>query len=208
MIRKNTWITLAVFAGVLIAALAIGRLRQDEAVPTPVPAPNPLWAVESTDIVGLTVEDLQAGTILQLERDPEDLWRIVLPESLPADPSRVERAMSWLAAPTPRAELLDELDLAAFELDEPHYRVEIVLASGERHEFEVGRQAPTGDSHYVSTPGRTGVQIMSIVGLNEVLTLANDILPTATPEPTATSTPAPVSEETPEATSEAGGSAP
>ena len=208
MIRRNTWITLGVFAAVLVATLTIGRLQQDEAVPTPAPAPEPLWEVGSADIVGLTVEALKAGTILQLQRDPEDLWRIVLPESLPADASRVERAVAWLAAPTPRAELLDELDLAAFELDEPHFRVEIVLASGERHGFEVGRQAPTGDSRYVFTPGRAGVQIMSIAGLDEVLTLASDILPTATPEPTVTSTAVPDIEATSEATSETGGSAP
>ena len=184
MIRRNTWITLGAFGVVLIAAILVRQRQQAEPEPTPSASLEPLWQVESSAIASLTVEDLQAGTVLQLERDPEDLWQIVLPEALPADPARVERAVSWLSAPTPRAELLDPLDLGAFELDQPQYRVEIVLRSGERHEFSVGRASPTGDSRYASTPGRPGVQILSLVGLEEVLNLATDLLPTATPEPT------------------------
>jgi len=191
MIRRNTWITLGVFGVVLIAAIFVRLRQQAEPEPTPAASLEPLWQVESSEIATLTVEDLQAGTVLQLERDPEDLWQIVLPEALPADPGRVERAVSWISAPTPRAEVLAALDLTAFELDQPHYRVEIVLRDGERHEFSVGRTSPTGDSRYASTPDRPGVQILSLVGLEEVLNLAADLLPTPTPEPTPSPSPAP-----------------
>jgi len=184
MIRRNTWITLGVFGLVLVAAILVRQQQQAEPTPTPSASIAPFWQVESSEIVSLTVEDLQAGTVLQLERDPEDLWQIVVPETLPADPARVERAVAWLSAPTPRAEVLDAIDLTAFELDQPQFRVEIVLSNGERHEFSVGRPAPTGDSRYASSPGRAGVQILSLVGLEEVLNLAADLLPTPTPEPT------------------------
>ncbi|MGH2620599.1 MAG: DUF4340 domain-containing protein, partial [Anaerolineales bacterium] len=116
-----------------------------------------------------------------------------------ADPARVERAMSWISAPTPRAELLEALDLTAFELDQPQFRVEIVLKNGERHEFSVGRASPTGDSRYASSPDRAGVQILSLVGLEEVLNLAADLLPTPTPTvtPSPTVDPAAVTTPTP-----------
>ena len=199
MIRRNTWITLAAFGVVLIAAILVRQGQQAEPEPTPSASLEPLWQVESSEIVSLTVEDLQAGTVLQLERDPEDLWQIVLPETLPADPARVERAVSWISAPTPRAEVLEALDLTAFELDQPHYRVEIVLKNGERHEFSVGRVSPTGDSRYASSPDRPGVQILSLVGLEEVLNLATDLLPTPTPTvtPSPTLDPAAVTTPTP-----------
>ncbi len=197
MIRRNTWITLWAFGVVLFVALFVRVRQQAEPGPTPSASPEPLWQVESGEIASLTIEDLQAGTVLQLERDPEELWQIVLPEPLPADPARVERAVSWISAPAPRAELLDTLDLAAFELDQPQYRVEIVLKSGERHEFSVGRVSPTGDSRYASSPGRPGVQILSLVGLEEVLNLAADLLPTPTPTVTPTPTPDPALVVTP-----------
>lgn len=197
MIRRNTWITLGVFGVVLIGAILVRQRQQAEPTPTPSASLEPLWQVESSDIVGLTVEDLQAGTVLLLERDPEDLWQIVLPETLPADPARVERAVAWLSAPTPRAEVLDSIDLTAFELDQPEFRVEIVLSNGERHEFSVGRQSPTGDSRYASSPGRLGVQILSLVGLEEVLNLAIDLLPTPTPTMTPSPSPEPGATSTP-----------
>lgn len=197
MIRRNTWITLGVFGLVLVAAILVRQRQQAEPAPTPSASLEPLWQVESSDIVGLTVEDLQAGTVLQLERDPEDLWQIVLPETLPADPARVERAVAWLSAPTPRAEVLDSIDLTAFALDQPEFRVEIVLSNGERHEFSVGRQSPTGDSRYASSPGRLGVQILSLVGLEEVLNLAIDLLPTPTPTMTPSPSPEPGATITP-----------
>jgi hypothetical protein len=197
MIRRNTWITLGVFALVLVAAILVRQRQQAEPPPTPSASLEPLWQVESSEIVGLTVEDLQAGTVLQLERDPEDLWQIVLPETLPADPARVERAVAWLSAPTPRAEVLDAIDLTAFELVRPQFRVEIVLSNGERHEFSVGRPAPTGDSRYASSPGRPGVQILSLVGLEEVLNLAIDLLPTPTPTMTPSPSPEPGATITP-----------
>ena len=197
MIRRNTWITLGVFGLVLVAAILVRQREQAEPTPTRSASLEPLWQVESSDIVSLTVEDLRAGTVLQLERDPEDLWQIVLPETLPADPARVERAVAWLSAPTPRAEVLDSIDLTAFALDQPEFRVEIVLSNGERHEFSVGRQSPTGDSRYASSPGRLGVQILSLVGLEEVLNLAIDLLPTPTPTMTPSPSPEPAETITP-----------
>jgi len=197
MIRRNTWITLGVFGLVLVAAILVRQRQQAEPTPTPSASLEPLWRVESSDIVSLTVEDLRAGTVLQLERDSEDLWRIVEPETLPADPARVERAVAWLSSPTPRAEVLDAIDLTAFALDQPEFRVEIVLSNGERHEFSVGRQSPTGDSRYASSPGRVGVQILSLVGLEEVLNLASDLLPTPTPTITPSPSPEPGATITP-----------
>jgi hypothetical protein len=95
----------------------------------------------------------------------------------------VERALSWLASPAPRAELPDAIDLEPFQLDEPNYRVEITLRDGRTLGFLVGREAPTGGSRYVSLAGRAGVLVVSSFGLDEVLTLQRDLLPTPTPSP-------------------------
>jgi hypothetical protein len=205
MIRRTTWITLGVFGALLVAALVVRQQLESQPTPTVSPPPEPLWRVESADIATLTVENLKAGTVLQLTRDAGDLWQIVLPQAQPADAARVERAVAWVAAPTPRAALPDALQLADYGLEDPEFRVEIVMVSGERHEFSVGRTSPTGDSRYATTPGRSGVQILSLVGLEEVLNLEADLLPTATPEPTATPTPVPEAAQTVSATPTAEG---
>ena len=196
MIRKTTWIVLAAFGVVLLAAWLLNSSRDESAPVETTPTPQPLWTVASEEIVGLMVEDLDAGETIELERDPESLWQIVSPQPEAADPARVERAVSWLASPAPRAEILEATDLKPFQLDEPSYRIEVRLRDGSRQSFSVGREAPTGGSRYVSMAGRVGVLVVSSFGLDEVLTLHRDLLPTPTPEPTVEPTVAP-SEQAP-----------
>lgn len=189
MIRRNTWIAVGALAMLVVVAVTLGRGVPERPEQTPTAAPEPIWELESTDIVGMVVEDLRQLEVLELTRDEEDLWRMLRPEQMPVDASRVERAASWLSSPTPRAELFDSLDLSAFELDEPHYRIEIVTRSGDHYSLDVGREAPTGGSRYATSEDRLGVLVMSTAGLDEVLDLQSDLMPTPTPEPTPAVTP-------------------
>ena len=191
MIRKTTWIVLATFGVVLLVAFLLNSSRDESGPVETTPTPQPLWTVASQDIVGLMVEDLEAGETIELERDPVDLWKIVSPRPGAADPARVERAIGWLPSPAPRAEIPEATDLQPFQLDEPSYRIEVRLAGGSNLSFSVGREAPTGGSRYVSMAGRVGVLVVSSFGLDEVLTLHRDLLPTPTPEPTVEPTVAP-----------------
>jgi len=191
MIRKTTWIALTAFGVVLLAAFLLNANRDESAPADTTPTPQPLWTVASEDIIGLRVEDLEAGETIELERDLEALWRIASPQPGPADAARVERAVSWLASPAPRAEIPEATDLQPFQLDEPSYRIEVRLRDGSTQSFSVGREAPTGGSRYVSISGRVGVLVVSSFGLDDVLTLHRDLLPTPTPEPTVEPTEAP-----------------
>ncbi len=182
MIRKNTWILLAAFVIVLAGYLLWGSVGSDISSVEVTPSPEPLWTVLSEEIVGLVVEDLEADLVLELHRDEEELWRAVEPELEPVDAARVERAVSWLASPSPRAEIADATDLTAFRLDPPLYRIELLLMDGTRLSFQAGRESPTGGSRYVSVSDRPGVFTFSNYGLDEVLTLREDLLATPTAE--------------------------
>lgn len=198
MIRRQTGIVVLVFFAVLIVALVIARPEAAELDQTPTAAPEPVWSIESSDIVGITVESLREEQILTLEREEGVLWRMTQPQAMAVDAARVERAASWLAEPSPRAEIFDALDLSAFELDEPHYRITVQTAQGGSLELTVGREAPTGGSRYAQFNDRLGVLVFSTVGLDEVLQLGPELIPTPTPEPTPTLT------ETPDPTPQPG----
>ena len=186
MIRKKTWILLASFGVVLAAYLVFDAVQSDGLSVEVTPSPEPLWSVASEDIVGVVVEDLEALESLELMRDEEQLWQIIEPDLGPADAARVERAVSWLTSPSPRSEILDVPDLAAFQLEAPLFRVELLMADGEKLSFDIGRESPTGGARYVSVPGRPGVFTFSTFGLDEVLTLREDLLATPTVEPALT----------------------
>jgi len=171
MVRRNTWIALAVFAAVVLSAVILNQTQKEQPPPAVTPEPDPLWSIQSADIVALTVEDLAASNVLQFERSVEYLWRMVGQEPGEADVASVERAVSWLSAPSPRDQLTNFDDLSDFQLDAPDYRVEIELASGDRLSFTVGRETPTGGSRYIASPNAEGIWIVSSLGLDEVLGL-------------------------------------
>jgi len=171
MIRRNTWIAVGIFAIVVVLALLLNQTNESPTALEPISTPTPLWSVSPEEIVAIIVEERVTGTVLEVERNVEDLWRMTRPDQAPADAARIERAASWLSAPTPQAQLFDVEDLSEFRLDSPDYRIQLLLSNGRQLRLSVGREAPTGGSRYVISPEMEGVLIMSTLGLDEVLSL-------------------------------------
>ena len=171
MIRQTTWIAIGGLGAVVILALVLSQSGRPEDVPEPTPAPQALWAVPANEIAVITIEDRNEGRVLEFERTAEELWKVTGPVEGPADVAQVERAASWLASPSPRAQILDVGSVEQFGLVPPAYRIRILLANGTQFEFSVGRETPTGSSRYAISPGIEGVVIMSSLGLDEVLGL-------------------------------------
>jgi hypothetical protein len=181
---------LGVFAVVLGAALLWTRSRSArgaEVAADAVPTLEPLWSVATTDIVGLRVEDLKTGTVVEVHRGDEGTpWRMVEPEEGIADASRVEWAITALTFPRPVG-ILDRPDnLEPFGLAGPSQLVTVYLADNLTRSFEIGRISPAGGVFYVLVPGTDGIVMLDEYSLSDVLSLLEVIpyAPTATPEPT------------------------
>jgi hypothetical protein len=188
MIRRNTWITLAVFLVLLGFAYWWTRLRPEgvgmaEATPTQAP----LWDVPAEEIVGITVEYLTTGDVAELEREDDGSWALIRPEEGTITQDRAQQAVDWLAAPRPRTTIPDPSDLLDFGLAEPTHRVTIRLADGSTRALEVGAETPIGTTQYLRLPDQPTVLVVSKYGLDGVLGLLEDVL--ATPTPTVTDTP-------------------
>jgi hypothetical protein len=188
MIRRNTWITLAVFIVLLGFAYWWTRLRPEgmgaaEATPTQAP----LWDVSGEDIVGITVEYLTTGDVVELEWQDDGTWALIQPEEGSLTQDRALQAVDWLEAPRPRTTIPDPGDLLDFGLAEPTHRVTIRLADGSTRALEVGAETPIGTTQYLRLPDQATVLVVSKYGLEGVLGLLEDAL--ATPTPTVTETP-------------------
>jgi len=190
MIRRSTWILLAAFALVLGGAMLWTRLRPapgsaDAADATP--TLEPLWSIPTTDILGLRVEDLKTGAIVEVRRgDEETPWRMVEPDEGAADAARVEWAITALVSPRPQATLPLPDDLGPFGLAEPSQRVTVFMAGSLTRSFEIGRISPAGGVFYVTVPGRAEIVMLNQYSLTDVLSLLYELPypPTGTPEPT------------------------
>jgi hypothetical protein len=198
MIRRGTWIVLAVFVGLLGVYLWWSQQPATAPEGEATPTPGPLWSVTAEQIQKIEVEGLEAGLQVVAQRQAGVGWAVIEPEGAVQDAGRVERAATWLLAPIPRAEIGPQEDLEPFGLAEPSYKVTVTLSGGTELVLEIGRETPTGGSRYVNFAGREGVLVFTQAGLDEVLGLLSDLIPTPTPivPPTATRTAVP-GEDTP-----------
>ena len=190
MIRRSTWILVAVFVLVLAGAVIWTRAAGDRASiasADATPTPAPLWSVAATEIVGLRVEDLGSGEVVEVRRGDEHTpWRLVEPAVGPADAGRVEWVITALVSPRPEGILEMPADLGPFGLAEPAQRVTVFLGDDLTRSFEIGRVSPAGGVFYVLVPGTDGIVMLNEYSLSDVLSLVDEIpyAPTATPEPT------------------------
>ncbi|MGH2605421.1 MAG: DUF4340 domain-containing protein [Anaerolineales bacterium] len=198
MIRRGTWIVLAVFVGLLGVYLWWSQQAATPPEGEATPTPGPLWSVTAEQIQKIEVEDLQAELRVVAQRQAGVGWAVIEPEGAVQDAGRVERAATWLLAPVPRAEIGPQEDLEPFGLVEPSYKVTVTLSGGTELVLDIGRETPTGSSRYVNFAGREGVLVFSQAGLDEVLGLLDDLIAPPTPivPPTATRTEVP-GEDTP-----------
>lgn len=190
MIRRSTWVLLAAFALVLGGAMIWTRSRPvsgSTTNPEATPTLQPLWSVAATDIVGVRVENLQTGTVVEVRRgDEQTPWKLVAPENVAADASRLEWAVTSLVSPRPQGILDLPADLEPFGLAQPAQRVTVFLAGNVARSLEVGRVSPAGGVFYVLSPGTDGILLLNEYSLSDVLSLIEDIpyAATPTPEPT------------------------
>jgi hypothetical protein len=213
MIRRGTWITLAVFVVFAGAAVLWTRYKPVPTVVggTPTVTPEPLWTLGEGDIVGLRLEDLTANKTVEVKRSADGGWEMVQPTAGPADSARVEQAVAALIEPFPRETLPAPADLSPFGLAKPDRRLTLSLKDGVSRSVSIGRVSPTGGTIYVQLPGRSDVLLMSQPALQDVLGLLDDppFPPTATAPPgtapvvprasaTATETPVPGPSATPQ----------
>ncbi len=199
MIRRPTWVLLAIFGLSLIFAIWWVRSREEplgfEPTADVTPPPALLWELAPEQIVGIRIEPAENGEVVEAERDEEALWVLISPEAPLADVARIERAVTWLQAPQPRGEIFDPGNLADFGLDPPQATIRVRLADGSERVLLVGRDAPTGNAVYALIPGSESILLFSPFGIEEVTGML-ETPPIATP--TATPTETAVPEGTPE----------
>lgn len=186
MIRRSTWIALIVFAVALAGAIWYARSGGSSAQSADAtPTAAPLWSFASRDIMSLKIEDLETGDIVQAHRNASPGWVLDQPKDL-ADVGRLEIAADTLASLVP-SDSSPDADLAAFELDNPSFRITVGLRDGSSDQLLVGQTSPTGDVVYVKLPSSGTVYFVSSYTLGNVTAMAGSPpIATATPRPTLT----------------------
>lgn len=150
MIKRTTWIVVAVFLAALAAAVYLEqRPPAPEAAPTAAAALPNLLPVTMSEISGLRLEETFTGEAVELRLDEQGAWQLLEPADGPADPTEVESFLGTLTSLVAQTSLEPAASLAIFGLAEPAYRLSLEITAGERLTVLVGDQTPTASGYYV-----------------------------------------------------------
>ncbi len=196
MIKRPTWILLAILALVVVAYFVIknrSSTTSTEATPT---APGSNFLVTQADgtLQSLRISD-QQNRAVQMQRDTSGTWIITLPTPGAADQALAAAAETQVGALRIVTTLDSQLNLADAGLDSPAYTIELTFASGIKHVIEVGTTTPTNSGYYVRYDAGN-LYVVSQPGISALLNLltAPPFAATETPLPTITETPTPTLE--------------
>jgi hypothetical protein len=179
MIRRSTWVTLGIFAIVLVAAIIIRQTGQKAAADaTPTPGSAYLFSAQDSAIIGLRITDTDENSVA-VQRAEDGSWSLI---------QLVSQAESLRVVST----LDTRPELTAIGLEPPQYRVAVTLADGQQQAAEIGSTTPTSSGYYARLEGGD-LQVVSKTGLDSLVGMLTDppIAPTPTPETSSTETPQP-----------------
>lgn len=187
MVKRQTWILLAVF--VILIGLAFFWTRyqneQKKANSTLTPTPTQvIFTVDSATVASMMITDNATGNIVIMARDETGQWTLVEPQSEYTDVAKIESAMTQLTSLRVTSSLATSNNLAEYGLEQPAYTITLNVNDGVPMVANVGSATATSNGYYVLVPG--GVpQIVSKYSLDAVLKLLTDP-PLATPTSMAT----------------------
>jgi hypothetical protein len=181
MIRKETWIVLALFAAALAGLLLWQRYGQPagaEETTTPEAATN---LFDYPDEALQTVRLERLGDRVAEFRRAGGEWHIAEPPGLPGDSAALATALGQLQFVSGQ-KLENTPEMEAMGLSKPVYRLRLTLADGAEQTAYIGKMTPTGGGYYALGSDQQ-VYVVNSYSLDPILQLIDEppLQPTATP---------------------------
>jgi hypothetical protein len=193
MIRRTTWILLAIFIVLLGVVLILQRTEKTQIeettelpvldLDTPVPAKNLFEFPAGEAILGLLIKGAD-GTLVEVQRPNESAdWVLVNPQG-EADLERIGQAVSQIGSIQISSTLPAELELDAVGLDQPAYTLRVSLSNGKKITAYIGDITISNSSYYARLAGGSPV-VVGKYTVDQIVNLLTTppIAPSPTPSP-------------------------
>ena len=192
MIRRSTWIVVAIFL-VLLGFLLYWQYWQPAAsadaaltaAPT-VEAKAPIFDLPAdSTIVGVRVEGAAGNFVVVTREDEESEWDLLEPPHPDkTDNQKVQTMVDQLVAMRESSSLEAAPSLDVTGLESPSYTITLTLQNGQQKKLFIGDKTITGNTYYVRVEGGTP-QVVNQYSVDAALNMLTNLplLPTPTPEP-------------------------
>ena len=191
MIKRNTWILLAVFVVVLGAAYGIQQTNLFGPQVSPTATPNPsLLDLTNNQVSGIQLVD-QHGLNVVVKLGSNKQWSIVQPPDSQISQGNVQEILSELGGIAIQSTILNPLPLDSTGLQLPTYTLTLTYASGQTHIIKVGSLTATKSGYYIQLDSGNTV-IVNQSGVDSIIEMLKSVTYTPTPtNPPETATPIP-----------------
>ena len=189
MIKRSTWILLAVLALVIASYFIIKKNSPKSSQTTPTSQSSTyLFTSANGTLQSLQISDAQ-GNMVRIQRDLTKVWVITAPTNAKADQGLAGAAESQVGALQILTSLDTSPDLSAIKLATPAYIIDVAFDNGTQHKLEIGSLTPTNSGYYVRYDSGK-IMVISQSGIDSLLNLLKSppYPPTPTPETTETPT--------------------
>jgi hypothetical protein len=187
MIKRPTLLMLFVLVLVIGTFFFVKSHPPKSLTPTPTALGNRYLVTQSDGtLIKLWIED-NLDKIVQLQRDPSQVWIVVQPTPGPADQGLAGAAETQVGALRIVTQLEPPPSLSDMGLDVPSLIITLWFDNGMQHKLEVGNLTPTDSGYYVRFDNNT-VYVISQSGIDSLKNLlsAPPYPPTETPTKTET----------------------
>ena len=191
MIRRSTWIVLAVFV-VLLGFLIYwqqwgpGASSDDAMADMPTVAPRePIFDLpEDATVVAVRVESAEGGLVEVRRENGQEQWTLVEPpHEEDTDSQQVQTMVDQLLALRESSALEAAPSLDVTGLESPAYTITLTLEDGNQEKLYIGDETITGSTYYVRVEDGSP-QVVNQHGVDAAINMLDTLplLPTPTAE--------------------------
>jgi hypothetical protein len=201
MIRRSTWILLAVFILLVVAAVLWNRFKpgtgeEIPAAPTATPLKPLLYELGSNIITRIQIVDAEGNEVVVERASGADSWVLGGDMADQSDSFKIGSIVGQLLAIKAMTTFQDPLEINTVGLENPQYVITMTVDTGDVIVTRIGNLTAIGTGYYVQVD-QGNVIVVAKRDLDGVLDMLVNppVLPTPTPE--VTETPIPEAEPSP-----------
>ncbi len=191
MVRRSTWIVLAIFLVLIAATVLWPRLKKSDETPEPTatsqPAQPKVYDLSLEDLIWIQIKDAQ-GNIVEVEREsPSAEWLMVGETVETSDSFRIGSIAGQLLALQAMRTFETELGVDTVGIDHPMYIITIRTTAGDEIINKIGNLNAVRNGYYIKVDNEP-VVIVAKLALDEILSILTEPPLAATPTPGVTET--------------------
>jgi hypothetical protein len=190
MIRRSTWIFVAVFVGLLGITVYLQRsgYLEEEAEPLPTPRPQ-LLNIDASLIRHIELESADGERVI-LDKDAQGAWQLIEPAGKQiGNPTSLDAVIKAIASLQALNALENAIAADVIGLSPAAYTLTVRTNDGRQLVLRFGSKTPTGSGYYVQNENGK-LFVISTLNFESVFKLLSDPTILVTPTPEISPTPA------------------